>query len=420
MFHDLNISEVSININMEVNMGKHELSPGVKYLQSIGFSPARGEHGLPRRLYEVFGQKKGDEIFEQASQFDSGSIEFYEFMNSDPKISRSFIEAFDCDIIKESCNFIANNIEYFGDSILEVGCNCGYITGFLASLFPNAKIVAIDRCVNAIRNAEARMAEMGVENVSFLNCTLDEVQEKFDTIVSMRTLQENINSDDAPFYGEALLFQIAGYQELTKRYTESLLNCLKDDGALVTFERVSNDPLLCGWWFQLHDQECGIIKETKKTYLCAEGKGKSEFQAFVAKRGIESNYQELLELWYKAINVNVDGKNQLTGWNALVYLKENAGKLVRGVYIIGDKNEIIGRFAIIKDKDENNLVYYLSAPGGQKVEVSGFDSSLIEDLKKRLQETIDVNIADGRTYREINAEEDVVEGNLCNMVEASR
>lgn len=392
-----------------LNMGKRSVSPGVKYLQSINFTPSRGQRGLIRSLTKVFGAEKAETIFDHLLGIEGRPVDFYEFMNSDPEISRCLSESFDGEILKNECNFISENKKYFGNSILEVGCNNGYITGFLAQLFPDARIVAIDRSTNALRIAKERMMKMGIQNVEFLNCTPEELNDKFDTVLSMRTVRENMISEAEPFYGEPLFLQIECYKELTEKYTEALVTRLNENGTLLAFERIQNDALLCGWWFQLNSKKCGPVLETRKKYLCEEADETNEFQAFVAKMGQQNDDVELLHFWYEAIMVDPKGKNELEGWNALVYLQDNAGKLIRGIYVMDRDDEIVGRFAIFEDKDEKDLLYYLDATGGQKVRMYGLNSSRINEAYDRLQQTIAVNVRDGLTYREIDEKVDVVE-----------
>ncbi len=92
----------------------------------------------------------------------SGSKEFYDFKNSDPEISRALSEAYDGDIIRKACNYISSHKDYFGETILEVGCDCGIISCFLAKSFPDAEIVSIDRCAAAIKIAKDFAKKQGL------------------------------------------------------------------------------------------------------------------------------------------------------------------------------------------------------------------------------------------------------------------
>ncbi len=144
---------------------KKKMDAGLAYLQEIGFNRSRGKYGLVRRWEELFGREKAFQLYNQWTKIEDSSPEFYDFKNSDPEISRSYIEAYDGDIIRKACNYIYDHKEYFGRTILEVGCDIGYMTGFLAKTFPESTIVAIDRNKAAISLATKCLEALGIKNV---------------------------------------------------------------------------------------------------------------------------------------------------------------------------------------------------------------------------------------------------------------
>ena len=383
---------------------------GLQYLMEIGFKRIRGKYGLTDHWQKVFGKAKTDMLWKQWNSIEGGTPEFYAFKNSDPEISRSFIEAYDGDIIRKACNYIADHKDYFGKTILEVGCDAGYMTGFLAKSFPEARIVSIDRCEAAINIAKKRMTDLGASNVEFRHCELKELEEKFDTVFCMRTIQENVDFDEMPFSGEALLYQILCYAALTEDYTEQLLSHIAPDGNLCVFERVGHDPLMCGWLSQLSMKECGLIPETYKEYSCIEVESNNTFQAFICKPGVHTELSAIYTLWREAMQMNYSGVTTLKGWNALAYLHENAGQFIRGVRIYDKDDEQVGRFVAFHDKDGEPLIYYLAAAGGSEYVLYSYAEQVQDDLLKHIQETIDMNVRGGHRAEEIKPDDEWIEG----------
>ena len=72
---------------------------GLKYLMDIGFKKIRGKYGLTDHWQRIFGKAKTDILLKQWNGLQGGSPEFYAFKNSDPESSKSFVEAYDSDII---------------------------------------------------------------------------------------------------------------------------------------------------------------------------------------------------------------------------------------------------------------------------------------------------------------------------------
>lgn len=389
---------------------KRGIDPGLQYLQEIGFNRIKGKYGLADRLIIVYGKTKTEQIWKKWESIPSGSHEFYEFKNSDPEISRIFTEAYDSDILRRACNYIDAHKEYFGATILEVGCESGYMTGFLAKTFPEAKIISIDRSQAALEMAKKKIDALHIQNVEFRLASLKEITEQFDTVFCMRTIQENLSYDNAPFSGEPLLSQFFQYDEMTEEYTQQLISRLKDDGTLCVFERVGHDPLMCGWMIGLCLKNCAPDINSYCEIQCEEAGGKNTFQAFICRNNTEGDPQKMIDLWSSAVQIDVSGRTSLTGWNALAYLSANAGSLIRGVRIFNSDNEQVGRFAIFHDKDDETLLYYLMAAGGSEIQLLGVNAKEKDNVIDHLQKTIEQNVKTGLHEEEISPEEDFLEG----------
>ncbi len=392
---------------------KRSLDPGLQYLQMIKFERIRGKYGLHDRLIKLYGREEARKVLDKAKEFDRRTVEFYEYKNSNFDLSMAFNEAFDSDIIRRACNYVAANKQYFGNTILEVGCESGSMTGFLALTFPGSKIVSIDRSEAALSIARQRVEGLNIDNVEFRCCSLADVQEQFDTVFCMRTIQENLESEDFPFSGEPILYQFACYSALTKSYTKELIKRVSNGGKLCIFERVGHDPLMCGWMMTLNMENCGHLIETYKEVICEEADEKNVFQAFICQPGINNSLQDTCDLWYKALEIDPTKSNDLQSWNALVYLQQNAGELLRGVYIMdpNDNNAVVGRFGVFTDCDEKEMLYYFFAPSGSDIHLFSVGMVQKEEAFKRLQETIDLNVREGFVYKEIDPSTDIVEGN---------
>ena len=383
---------------------------GLEYLIEIGFNRIRGRYGLADRLIKAFGKAKAEKMWNYWKSLDTRSTEFYEFKNSDPEISRAFIEAYDGDIIRKACNYVFDHKEYFGKTILEVSCDAGYMTGFLAKTFPSSTIIAIDRSKSAIELAKKRTEALGVKNVEFRNCSLMDINENHDTVFCMRTIQENYSYDDAPFFGEPIVAQFLCYADLTEDYTAQLIDRIGPSGYLCIFERVGHNPLMCGWLMEFNAQNCGMLPDSYKEYKCEEAEGKNTFQAFICKPGISAGPEEIIALWYKAMQIDYAGRTTLKGWNALVYLHDNAGQLIRGIRVIDREQNQVGRLAVFRDKDDESTIYYLSAANNGEITLLGCAAEIEDDILKHLKATIDINIRSGNSIEEINPHVDFLEG----------
>ena len=76
-----------------------------------------------------------------------------------------------------------------GKKVLDLGCDNGITTCFVANLYPNSEIIGVDKCKKGIKCAEEIAQKLGVKNVKFEAVDAKKVdkffkEEKFDLIVS--------------------------------------------------------------------------------------------------------------------------------------------------------------------------------------------------------------------------------------------
>lgn len=370
---------------------KRTTDPGLRYLMEIGFDRIRGKNALLDRWKKVFGPARAEKLWETWRGLSASTQAFYDFKNSDPEISRSFSEAFDGDILRKACNYIDAHRYCFGSSILEVGCDCGYMTGFLAKTFPDARIISVDRCASAIETAKKRLEGMGLHNVEFRAASPEDLTERFDTVFCMRILHENLEDALVPFPGEPLDGQIARFGEITEAYTELLLSRLNENGALCVFERDTGDPLLCGWMTKLCLSGCAPDLQTYGQILCEEAGEAQPFQAFVCRRGTVGDTAAIRELWLGAHREELKEQTLITGWGAAAYLASHEADLIRGARIFDRGGRQVGRFALYRDRENASLLCLLSAEEGAPVRLFGLSrerqDEALEYLRQKLEKS---------------------------------
>ena len=380
---------------------------GLMYLKRIGFQKINSSLGLAHRWERLYGKEKSNQLFETWESIKGRSTAFYEFKNSDYELSKSISETYDGDIIRNECNFLSAKKRFVGKTILEVGCESGYLTGFLASFFPESQIVAIDRSSAAIAIAQKRISKLGCGNVEFRNCALADITDTYDTVVSMRTIQENIDYSNAPFKGEPIYFQFLQYQELSREHVSNLASRVSAGGSLLVFERVGKDPLLGGILFELCDEKCSPQVKTIETIRCHECDGYNTFHSFVCSKGLLESKQSIVDYWCSSMS-SVSGKAVLDYWDALTYLSINAGKLIQGVRLY-DGNRQVGRLAVFRD-NSGPLVYYLAATE-DSVQLFSYNSMIEKDVINLLQTTVEQKMKqNGYSCTEFNQDDKYIEG----------
>ena len=85
-----------------------------------------------------------------------------------------------------------------GKKVLDLGCDNGITTCFVANLYPNSEIIGVDKCKKGIKCAEEIAQKLGVKNVKFEAVDAKKVdkffkEEKFDLVLSNRSMLEITN-----------------------------------------------------------------------------------------------------------------------------------------------------------------------------------------------------------------------------------
>lgn len=384
---------------------------GLAYLKKIGFKRIKTLNALIDEWVKMYGKNEAMKLYNQFQKVEPGTPETYEFKNTSLELSMTISETYDSDIIRKACNYIADNKECFGKTILEIGCDIGIMTGFLGLMFPESKITAIEQCESAVKIAKERMKQLGLSNVEILNCSIENVNGAFDSVFCMRTLQENLEKEKIPFGGVPFRLVCAEYSKATEKFTKSIKSCVKPDGALIVFERLNYDPLLLGWLIDLSNVQLGRIESTYREIECEEVGETSVFQCFICKNNTAMDIIPIFNQLYRSFQDNNAGEHELDKWHALVYLDKNAGRLIRGANIYDKEDYQIGRFAVFEDKNDDSLLYYLyTCEDGVKL-LTG-NSSERDAIIGNLDMQIKHNKTIGWKIVEIDPDDEELEGNI--------
>lgn len=203
--------------------------PGLEYMQQLGIKALRSTNVIFNDLDRMFGREKSRKIsamidkraerenYTDEHDWKEADRQFYDLKNEDYALSLYLTGAFDGDIIRRACNWIIDHKDFFGKTILEIGCDIGLISCFLAKTFPSSTITAIDRCKNGVNIGQKLAEKFGLSNIKFICADANELTEKYDTVFSMRVMHENHHAPE----DTTLLFKQTAYSVLKKQLIRS-------------------------------------------------------------------------------------------------------------------------------------------------------------------------------------------------------
>lgn len=234
-------------------MGKHEADDGLKYVRELSINYETTYDNAHRTMVKKLGQEMTD-AFEKSfderaehNQSERAEIKFYDFKNETLNGSLVVSGVFDSSFYRNMCNWFSKHRDLFAEdkTILDVGCDCGILTCFVARCCPDAEVTGIDRSANAVARARELAEKLGVTNVRFEQVALKNVKETYDTVICTRVTQENvrepINNIFDTFYNLS-----EPYRKVLTKFLTELTTPVAEEGKLILGDMIGFDPMFYG------------------------------------------------------------------------------------------------------------------------------------------------------------------------------
>lgn len=180
---------------------------------------------------------------------DNGSGKIYNVKNKDLETSMDFAGYYH-DLYRQFFTWLMKfkeeeeGLNLDGKKILDLGCDNGITTCFVAMLYPNSQIVAVDKCKKGIKCAEEIAQKLGVKNVKFEAVDAKKVdkffkEEKFDLVLSNRSMLEITNLPKLKsFWSIDEVENSIVVANSVLKFFKSVEKVMTHDAKLITFERL--------------------------------------------------------------------------------------------------------------------------------------------------------------------------------------
>lgn len=223
--------------------------------------------------------------------------EFYSIKNKDYKTSIAFTGLF-------SANYIERALEYIsafelGETILDIGCDNGIITCYIALNNPKSKVTGIDLNESSIAVARKLAEDLGLTNIEFTVDSIEKHQTKYDTVISSRTVAEF----SAPYekgiekkVGDPLPLQIKEEKKIFKKYARCLANLVGE--SFISLERLDYDHGYLSYLVAMN--EVGLVPEFKSLYCmlrdeCGAEPDTARIQAITFDKKVKISETEIID-----------------------------------------------------------------------------------------------------------------------------
>jgi SAM-dependent methyltransferase len=197
------------------------------------------------------------------------NTKFYDLKNQYYEASIYISSAFDGGVFRHIGNMVIDNPDLFKTNVLDMACDCGIVTCFMAKCYPDCKFVGVDINPKAIVNAKTLAEKLNLKNVKFVCediCDM-ELHNKFDTVTSFRCLLDVADKQTKNIDRIGLReVRENNYKNAFMPYCNAINDYLNDNGNLLCVERYTAEYGWLGWLNALSENginaldKCEIMK----------------------------------------------------------------------------------------------------------------------------------------------------------------
>ncbi|MGN0534298.1 MAG: methyltransferase domain-containing protein [Eubacterium sp.] len=359
------------------------------YIKQIGLKPFKTPDKFAVALASKTDKAYAREVLNQLNARAQGAPvsnkAFYELKNQSLSGSLVISAAFDLGIFKRIGNLIVDNKDYFNGTVLDVGCDCGIVTCFMAKQYPQCKIVGVDVNAAAIENARALAQRLELNNVEFVCGDIYEAGEcDYSVVTSFRCLLDITEKETKPlaFFGERAERE-KQYCNAFANYAKALADCLKDGGLLLSVERYTAEYGWLGWLSALSANGVNADCSKCKIVGAADVSSRKEYSLSVLTKSPAEKTP--LEVFDFVMSKNFKGGKACDGAQAEFALYKEADSDIQFTDIY-KKERLIHQYAFAKTTD-GYMAYDASAT---KRKLTYFKEGKLEYVEKDYNSKLDL------------------------------
>ncbi|MCR5034493.1 MAG: class I SAM-dependent methyltransferase [Clostridia bacterium] len=365
-------------------------SKGEQYLRELDLEAANSFKALRKLITKKVDAEVADNIIRMIYQRgaaaaegeDLGEKEFYDYKNADYNRGMTVSAAFDGNIMADSCDWIHEHRTSFGEQILDVGCDTGIVSCFLAREFPESHITAIDDGEAGVVIAKELAHRLSLFNIEFKCIKLEEETGKYDTVFSSRVLHENLLfskfSGFAPFKEKCIHASSA-----VLPYLEQLQERIATGGNLISIERLATGASKVGYKIALN--KCGLCAdEDSFGELKCKTMGETEvLTTTIAAKIVGGDELSADEIVQRTVDSWIDKTplmyNHYPDDTGEMLLHADGGNLIKGCYIV-EGNDIVAKNALYSSISDETKVYCVMDSLDDGINLYVQDRSMLNEL----------------------------------------
>lgn len=245
----------------------------------------------------------------------SDNDSFYRLKNKTLAGSLCVSAAFDSGVFRHIGNMLVDNSDLLCGTVLDIGCDCGIVTCFMASENPDTKFIGVDKNELAVNNAKELAESLGLNNVEFVTADVYDfdLEEKANAVTSFRCLLDitQKQTKGVSVIGERGERE-ARYAEAFSPLAKAVCDNLSDGGTVISVERYTALYGWLGWMSALSNNGANPLSDKCALMTAQDISSTIEYSVTFAQKGSTSSpleaYDCVMSEKFKS-GAGVDGAN---------------------------------------------------------------------------------------------------------------
>ncbi len=358
----------------------------IKLLERLGLRKIK-LFELDSILKQACGDERAKVILDTMDSRAEGQVDrsFYSMKNTTLTGSLVLSSFFEFDYYVNLLSHFKAHPDYIGETVLDIGCDCGILSCAIAIMFPDTKVTGIDRCRNAISCAEELARKNGVNNVSFVKSDfLSYESSPFKTILSSKMAHEAIKKPDWPLKADIMEFaQIQKNQSVS--FAKKAYELCEEKGHFISIERFGIDPQALGYLYALSEVGFSFpIGDISSIYNASQTTDCGNIERYPFFLGVKSEDSNNEESTYYAFIFSCAAcgldftLSEYLGWEAQIVAEYRSGDFVYGFNLF-QEGKPFGRISVRRNKEDPTCLI-AEQVFGNYAHCSFHDISIQDDL----------------------------------------
>ena len=218
----------------------------------------------------------------------SDNDSFYRLKNKTLAGSLCVSAAFDSGVFRHIGNMLVDNSDLLCGTVLDIGCDCGIVTCFMASENPDTKFIGVDKNELAVNNAKELAESLGLENVEFVTADVYDfaLEEKANAVTSFRCLLDiaQTQTKGVSVIGERGERE-ARYAEAFSPLAKAVCDNLTHGGTVISVERYTALYCWLGWMSALSNNGVNPLSDKCALMTAQDISSTIEYSVTFAQKG---------------------------------------------------------------------------------------------------------------------------------------